>query len=245
LSGSNSCHNFKVASLSTWLRIGKGGTTEYSSANLFDDEPIGEATERIAQGAQLLRGFARAMAPELVSAVNNVTKSAPFRHMAVRGGHKMSVAMTNCGPLGWTSDENGYRYQAVDPMTGCPWPAMPDIFRKLAVDAAAQAGFHGFDSDACLVNRYELGAQMGLHQDKDERDFSSPIVSVSLGLPAVFLFGGVRRSERPRGFLLENGDVVVWGGPARLVYHGVAKLADGDHPITGRSRINLTFRRAG
>jgi len=199
----------------------------------------------LAEGATLLRGFARANASELVAAVRYMTGSAPFRHMVVRGGHKMSVAMTNCGRLGWVTDENGYRYEAVDPMTGRPWPAMPDVFRELAVSAAAQAGFHGFESNACLVNRYEPGAQMGLHQDKDERDFTSPIVSVSLGLPAIFLFGGTRRSERPRRLLLENGDVVVWGGPARLIYHGVGKLADGDHPITGRCRINLTFRRAG
>jgi DNA oxidative demethylase len=223
----------------------RGHATKYSPANLFGDVAVGEASEKLTEGAQLLRGFARANASELVAAVREVAKSAPFRHMTVRGGHKMSVAMTNCGPLGWVSDENGYRYEAMDTLTGLPWPAMPDVFRELAGNAAVQAGFHGFDSDACLVNRYEPGAQMGLHQDKDERDFEWPIVSVSLGLPALFLFGGTRRSEHPRRFLLENGDVVVWGGQARLVYHGVAKLVDGDHPITGRCRLNLTFRRAG
>lgn len=224
---------------------GEGTGTQHSFDDLFDDRAIAQATEDLAKGAVLLRGFARANAEELVVSVKALTEPAPFRHMVVRGGHKMSVAMTNCGQLGWVSDEGGYRYDAIDPVTGRPWPAMPDIFRELAAKAAAQAGFHDFETDVCLVNRYEPGAQMGLHQDKDERDFGSPVVSVSLGLPATFLFGGIRRSERPRRFLLESGDVVVWGGLARLFHHGVSKLADGDHPLTGRCRINLTFRRAG
>ncbi len=165
--------------------------------------------------------------------------------MAVRGGRRMSVAMTNCGALGWVSDESGYRYSPVDPLSKTPWPEMPPEFRDLATRAAAEAGFPDFAPDACLINRYAPGAQMGLHQDRDESDFAAPIVSVSLGLPAVFLFGGMRRSERPRRIALESGDVVVFGGPARLAYHGIAKLAAGAHPLAGAYRLNLTFRKAG
>jgi len=164
--------------------------------------------------------------------------------MVTPGGHQMSVAMTNCGGVGWVTDRTGYRYDANDPEAGRPWPAMPPSFRELAGQAADQAGFGGFSPDACLINRYQPGARMSLHQDKDEHDFGAPIVSVSLGLPAVFLFGGLKRSGRPRRFRLQHGDVVVWGGPARLVFHGVAPLADGEHLLMGRQRINLTFRKA-
>jgi alkylated DNA repair protein (DNA oxidative demethylase) len=163
--------------------------------------------------------------------------------MITPGGHRMSVAMTNCGHLGWVTDRRGYRYDANDPEAQKPWPAMPPSFRELARQAAARAGFGAFSPDACLVNRYQPGAKMSLHQDKDELDFGAPIVSVSLGLPAIFLFGGLKRGDKPRRFRLEHGDVVVWGGAARLVYHGVAPLADGEHVLMGRQRINLTFRK--
>jgi alkylated DNA repair protein (DNA oxidative demethylase) len=156
----------------------------------------------------------------------------------------MSVAMTNCGSVGWVSDRKGYRYDPTDPESSKPWPAMPPEFFNLAANAAAAAGFPDFIPDACLVNRYEPGTRLSLHQDRDERDFNAPIVSVSLGLPAVFLFGSLRRSDRPRRIRLTSGDVAVWGGPARLSYHGIAPLADGEHPLTGRRRINLTFRKA-
>jgi DNA oxidative demethylase len=156
----------------------------------------------------------------------------------------MSVAMTNCGCYGWVSDASGYRYDAIDPESGKPWPAMPAPFRKLAEDAAAEAGFPGFAPDACLINRYQPGARLSLHQDRDERHLGAPIVSVSLGLPATFLFGGLKRSDPTRRYRLEHGDVVVWGGPARLAFHGVAPLAEGEHGLLGRQRINLTFRRA-
>ena len=165
--------------------------------------------------------------------------------MVTPGGYTMSVAMTNCGHLGWVTDRRGYRYDPIDPATGKPWPPLPASFHALATRAAAAGGFAGFEPDACLVNRYEPGTRLSMHQDRNERDFSAPIVSVSLGLPAVFLFGGARRQDRPRRVRLESGDVVVWGGPARLTFHGVAPLADGEHPLTGRHRINLTFRRAG
>lgn len=155
----------------------------------------------------------------------------------------MSVAMTNCGAVGWVSDRRGYRYDAIDPDSGQPWPAMPDVFADLALQAAAKAGFPDFHPQACLVNRYEPGAKLSLHQDKDELDFNAPIVSVSLGLPATFLFGGLNRTDKTARYRLAHGDVVVWGGPARLAYHGVMPLADGEHPLLGNQRINLTFRK--
>ena len=192
----------------------------------------------------LLRGLAARRECELVAALHDVVAEAPFRHMMTPGGHQMSVAMTNCGSVGWITDRTGYRYGQSDPETARPWPAMPLPFRELAGQAAAEAGFGGFSPDACLINRYRPGARMSLHQDRDERDLGAPIVSVSLGLPAIFLFGGLKRSDKPRRFRLEHGDVVVWGGPARLAFHGVAPLADGEHGLMGRQRINLTFRKA-
>jgi alkylated DNA repair protein (DNA oxidative demethylase) len=164
--------------------------------------------------------------------------------MITPGGFRMSVAMTNCGRAGWVTDRTGYRYEPADPTTGRPWPAIPALFQEFASGAASEAGFAGFEPDACLINRYEPGARLSLHRDEDERDYGAPIVSVSLGLPAIFLFGGERRADRPRRIRLESGDVVVWGGPARLTYHGVAPLADGEDPLTGRCRLNLTFRKA-
>jgi alkylated DNA repair protein (DNA oxidative demethylase) len=202
------------------------------------------AQEAIAPGAWWLHGFAREEAAQLLADVTQVLQAAPLRHLVTPGGYRMSVAMSNCGPLGWVSDERGYRYSPVDPDSGRPWPAMPALFLELAARAAAEAGFDSFVPDACLINRYEPGARLTLHQDRDEHDHRHPIVSVSLGVPAVFLFGGLKRSERPRRLSLVHGDVVVWGGPSRLAYHGVMPLGDGVHPATGRCRINLTFRGA-
>jgi DNA oxidative demethylase len=198
----------------------------------------------LAPGAMLLRGFAASQSAQLLSGIRSVSDSAPFRIMATRGGYRMSVAMTNCGAAGWVSDAVGYRYDAFDPMTGRRWPPMPQAFADLAAAAAAAAGFGRFTPDACLINRYEPGARLALHQDRNERDMHSPIVSVSLGLPAVFLFGGIRRQVRPQRVPLGHGDVVVWGGPARLFYHGVLALKDGEHRACGRTRVNLTLRRA-
>jgi alkylated DNA repair protein (DNA oxidative demethylase) len=197
----------------------------------------------MAEGAVLLRGFAKPFEAELLPALRAIVKQAPFRHLITPGGHRMSVAMTNCGSLGWVSDRTGYRYDAIDPDSGQKWPAMPPVLRRLADDAAADAGFNGFAPEACLINRYVPGAKLSLHQDKDELDFGAPIVSVSLGLPAIFLFGSLRRADKPARYRLEHGDVVVWGGPSRLFFHGVAPLADGEHALMGRQRINLTFRK--
>lgn len=212
---------------------------------LFDEVPVPYAApEVIAPGAALLRGFALEVDEALLQAVEGVTAAAPLRHLVTPGGYTMSVAMSNCGALGWVSDRSGYRYDANDPLSGKPWPPMPACFAELALRAAAEAGFENFQPDACLINRYEPGARLSLHQDKDEGSMDAPIVSVSLGLPAVFLFGGLNRNDRPARYRLLHGDVAVWGGPSRLAYHGVAPLADGAHARLGRQRINLTFRCA-
>jgi alkylated DNA repair protein (DNA oxidative demethylase) len=200
--------------------------------------------EALGPGAVVLRGFARGDAPALLADVAAVAAAAPFRHMLVPGGGRMSAAMTNCGAFGWVSDTSGYRYSATDPECGRPWPALPPSFSVFAAGAAAAAGYADFAPDSCLVNRYAPGARMGLHQDKDELDRSQPIVSVSLGLPAVFLFGGGKRRDPTRPVPLEHGDVVVWGGPSRLFFHGVRSLRAGEHDVTGPCRVNLTLRRA-
>jgi DNA oxidative demethylase len=200
--------------------------------------------EELSPGAVVLRGFASTDEAVLLAALNGVIALAPFRHMITPGGYRMSVAMTNCGSFGWVTDRTGYRYDAIDPVSGHPWPQMPDSLLNLAKSAAAQAGFQEFVPDACLINRYEPGARLSLHQDKNERDFGEPIVSVSLGIPAVFLYGGSKRADIPRRTPVTHGDVIVWGGPARLHYHGVMPLKEGYHPFVGRYRLNLTFRKA-
>lgn len=210
---------------------------------LFDNHPPPRSNEPLEEGAVLLRGYATSEVPALLEQVSLVARSAPFRHLVTRGGYTMSVAMTNCGRVGWVSDRTGYRYAPTDPETAAPWPAMPAAFLDLARRAAAEAGFAAYDPDACLINRYIAGSKLGLHQDRDEDDPWAPIVSVSLGLPAVFLWGGKRRGDPLRRLRVESGDVAVWGGPARFVYHGVAPLKDGQHPLTGAARINLTFRK--
>ena len=212
--------------------------------DLFDDLPQspGGMPIVLAPGAQLLHGFAREDAVAVLLATESVLTQAPLRHLQTPGGYTMSVAMSNCGAFGWVSSAAGYRYAARDPLTDKPWPAMPDCLLSLAQRAAAQAGYGTFAPDACLINQYVSGAKLSLHQDKDELDLSAPIVSVSLGLPAVFLFGTSRRQDRPQRYRLVHGDVVVWGGPSRLAYHGVNALADGEHPLVGARRLNLTFR---
>jgi len=212
--------------------------------DLFD--PDRREEEKVALGADavVLRGLASNIEAEVLAALNAVAALAPFRNMVTPGGYTMSVAMTNCGLAGWVTDSSGYRYTRQDPVSGDPWPPMPAIFLDLATRAAATAGFEDFLPDACLINRYAPGAKLSLHQDKNETDFAAPIVSVSLGLPAKFLFGGLRRNDRVTRVELRHGDVVVWGRSLRLAYHGVDTLKDGDHPATGRCRFNLTFRKA-
>src|SRR3984893_14297147 len=209
-------------------------------------DAIEDAAPRVVLGprAVVLRGVAVARGFELVAALGAIAAVSPFRHMVVPGGWKMSVALTNCGEAGWVTDRTGYRYDAIDPETGRRWPAMPRAFTQLAVEAAAAADFIGFRPNACLVNRYAPGARLSLHQDRNERDFDQPIVSVSLGLPAIFLWGGKKRTDKVRRVPVAHGDVVVWGGPDRLTFHGVHPLAEGEHPLTGAYRYNFTFRRA-
>jgi len=196
------------------------------------------------QGAMLLRNFAAPFESALLDCVNSIAAAAPFRHLVTPGGHVMSVAMTNCGAAGWMSDRRGYRYERQDPLSGHPWPPMPGLFTDLAIRAAATAGHKNFAPDVCLINRYIPGAKMTLHIDHDEKDFAAPIVSISLGLPAIFLWGGKARRERPSRIPVFSGDVITWGGPSRRNYHGVLPLKDGTHPLTGNCRINLTFRKA-
>jgi alkylated DNA repair protein (DNA oxidative demethylase) len=213
--------------------------------DLLDSVDVGQPEyEALALGAVLLRGQSLPLADEILAVLGDVAAAAPFRHMVTPGGFAMSVAMTNCGAAGWVTDRTGYRYDSHDPETGRPWPGMPTIFLQLAAGAAAAAGYPDFVPDACLINRYEPGARLSLHQDRNERDVSAPIVSASLGLPGVFQFGGLKRNDPVRKIALYHGDVVVWGGPSRLRYHGILPLKDGGHPLLGRVRVNLTFRKA-
>lgn len=212
--------------------------------NLFEDTAqCGVRQEELCPGAVVLRGFALPDETAIFAALGPIVTNAPFRHMITPGDFRMSVAITNCGSYGWVTDRTGYRYAAIDPQSGKRWPPMPDVFLRLARDAAADAGFEDFKPDACLVNRYDPGARLSLHQDKNERDFGAPIVSVSLGIPAIFLWGGSRRKDRPVRVRLMHGDVMVWGGPSRLHYHGVLPVREGYHSLTGTHRINLTFRK--
>ena len=215
-------------------------------STLFDSiRDPGLPQDLLGPGTVILNGFALGRETELAFVMQAITKLAPFRHMITPGGFRMSVALTNCGTYGWVTDRTGYRYDSIDPETGQHWPGMPGNFLELARDAASAAGFPSFNPDACLINRYEPGSRLTLHQDKNERDFTQPIVSVSLGLPATFLFGGMERSDKSVRVPVHHGDVIVWGGPARLRYHGINPLKDGVHPTFGGYRYNLTFRAAG
>lgn len=213
--------------------------------DLFADLPPRQAGEHkpLGPGAWLLEGFATAYAEALLAAIQAIEAHSPFRHLVTPGGFTMSVAMSNCGRLGWTSNASGYRYSTHDPLTQTPWPAMPDVFTRLAMAAATAAGYPPFYPDACLINTYLPDARLSLHQDKDEQDLAAPIVSVSLGLPAVFLFGGLERAAPVQRYGLQHGDVVVWGAESRLRYHGVAPVRAGEHPLVGQRRLNLTFRK--
>lgn len=213
--------------------------------SLFDDPRQPSRREPFGEQTFVLRGFALPWLDEILPALRKVLKAAPFRRMETPGGHTMSVALSNCGQFGWSTDARGYRYVSDDPLTGRPWPALPVVLHTLAREAAAAAGFDDFSPDACLLNRYVPGAKMSLHQDRDERDYGAPIVSVSLGLAAMFQLGGLQRSDRPLRVPLLHGDVMVWGGVDRLRFHGVLPLKEGVHPVMGPQRINFTLRKAG
>ncbi|MDB5777521.1 MAG: 2OG-Fe(II) oxygenase superfamily protein [Herbaspirillum sp.] len=208
-------------------------------------EPSGRERVPLGEAAFVLRGFALPYVDALQPALAALLEAAPFRHMVTPGGFRMSVALSNCGRLGWTSDRRGYRYTGIDPDSGRPWPAMPDVFMSLAREAAAEAGFAAFTPDACLMNRYLPGTRLSLHQDRNERDMGAPIVSVSLGIAAMFQFGGPERTDKTQRVPLFHGDVAVWGGPDRLRYHGILPLKEAHHPLLGAQRINITFRKAG
>jgi len=213
--------------------------------DLFDSTEFKQPDVQLGSHAVILRSFALADAAQLLSDIRLITATAALRNMVTPNGHTMSVAVTNCGSLGWTSDRHGYRYTPRDPITNAAWPTLPPSFITLAQRAASTAGFDNFQPDACLINRYLPGTRMGLHQDKNERHFDAPIVSVSLGISATFLFGGMSRTAPVQRAALFHGDVAVWGGPDRLRYHGVAPLPATAHPLVGMQRFNLTFRRAG
>lgn len=208
---------------------------------LFVDK---KRTIQITPGSVLLEGYASDAATDIVAAIKQIEAASPFRRMLTPNGRYMSVAVTSCGKMGWVSDKSGYRYEATDPETDKPWPQMPTLFSELAHQAAKEAGYDSFTPDVCIINRYEPGTKLSLHRDGDEKDFNHPIVSVSLGLPATFLFGGPERSDRTKKISLHHGDVFVFGNESRLVYHGIAPLKDGEHPLLGSQRINLTFRKA-
>ncbi|WP_374554681.1 DNA oxidative demethylase AlkB [Aquitalea pelogenes] len=212
--------------------------------DLFGDASLFPSQQQLAEGVCLLSGQANSMMPAIWQAVEDVLRQAPLRQMQTPGGHTMSVAMSNCGELGWISDRHGYRYSRLDPQSGQPWPTMPEVLQERARIWAAEAGFDNFVSNACLINCYQAGSKMSLHQDRDERDFAHPILTLSLGLPARFMLGGLQRQDPYRKLLLQHGDVLVFGGPARLCFHGIMPLADGDHALLGKRRISLTFRRA-
>ncbi|WLG37012.1 DNA oxidative demethylase AlkB [Pseudomonas rhodesiae] len=217
------------------------------TADLFADDALQQPAgrEQIGEQSYVLRGYALPWIDRLLPELRRVLAQAPFRQMVTPGGFTMSAALSSCGDLGWTTDTTGYRYTPFDPRTQQPWPALPEALRALAVEAAAEAGFGAFAPDACLINRYVAGAKMSLHQDKNERDYAAPVVSISLGLPAIFLFGGHARADKPQKISLFHGDVVVWGGVDRLRFHGVMPIKDGVHPVMGPQRINLTLRTAG
>lgn len=220
------------------------GTTPTTLDLFADDTPQPPASEQIGPRSWVLRGFALPLVDRLLPALERVLDQAPFRHMVTPGGHTMSAALSSCGAFGWTTDPQGYAYSRIDPQTGQPWPALPEIFLELAQHAADTAGFPDFVPDACLINRYIPGAKMSLHQDKNERGYEWPVVSVSLGIPAMFLFGGHARSDATQRVPLFHGDVVVWGGEDRLRFHGVMPIKQAEHPQLGEQRINFTFRKA-
>lgn len=214
-----------------------------STIDLFENESP-EGRENLGAQAVVLRGFARAVANDLLAKITLIEKISPFRHMTTPGGFTMSIGLTNCGQFGWASDRRGYRYSPIDPITNNPWPPMPDEFLALAQSAACNAGFADFTPDACLINRYTPGTRLSLHQDKDEPDLAAPIVSVSLGIPAIFQFGGFERNDQKKNVPVFHGDVVVWGGVDRLRFHGVLPIKRNVHSLLGEQRINLTFRKA-
>ena len=217
------------------------------SFDLFAEQDLQQPAriEKISEQAFVLRGFALPWVDTLLTALEQVLTQAPFRQMQTPGGYIMSARLSSCGDLGWTTDLAGYRYSALDPLTGARWPAMPDPFLKLAEAAAHAAGFDHFAPDACLINTYAPGAKMSLHQDKNERTYNAPIVSISHGLPAIFLFGGFERNDPTQRISLFHGDIVVWGGVDRLRFHGVLPIKPGHHSLLGEQRINITLRKAG
>lgn len=203
-----------------------------------------QTTVLLAEGAMVLRRFATPVVVALMEGVEAVVAQSPLRRLIVPNGRPMRIEMTNCGLVGWVNIDGRYRYSRVDPLTGRSWPGMPATFRRIAGAAASAAGYPDFQPAVCIINRYAVGADLQMHQDRDDTQDRQPVVSVSLGLPAIFHFGGQGRGEKPLTIPLDDGDVVVWGGASRMHRHGVAPVAPGVHPRTGAYRYNLTFRTA-
>ena len=213
------------------------------TADFFSDQM--ESQVMLAKGAYWLRGFALPQADTICAMLIEHLKNYPPQQMMTPMGYSMSVRTTSFGEFGWVSSKQGYGYAVKNSFTNESWPPIPESFFDLAQRAANQAGYVNFKPDTCLINVYEIGDKMGLHQDKDEADFSKPIVSVSLGLPVIFQFGGLTRTAKTLKVPLSHGDVVVWGADSRLCFHGVLPLKAGTHGTLGQRRINLTFRKAG
>lgn len=214
--------------------------------DMFEQDGVNAGQSEVyGQDVHILRGLALPYVDDIMRAlINQIKPQSPLRHMTTPGGYSMSVAMTNCGQRGWETSRSGYQYTAIDPLTNQPWPDMPATFMTLAQVAANKAGFVNFRPDSCLINEYQAGSKMSLHQDKDEADLAAPIVSVSLGLSARFLLGGFTRQDKAVRIALHHGDVMVWGRSDRLRFHGILPIKAALHSVTGDCRINLTFRKA-
>ncbi|THJ30850.1 DNA oxidative demethylase AlkB [Lampropedia aestuarii] len=214
-----------------------------ASFDLFADSP---EEQRVALGPQavVLRQKASPLAAELVARIEDVLQHSPLYQMATPGGKPLSVRTTSCGTHGWSSDPTGYSYVRHHPLTDQAWPEIPAAWSALATEAAQEAGFAQFAPDTCLINQYGLDSKMALHQDRSEQDLRQPVVSISLGMSALFLWGGMQRSDKPAHVLLHHGDMVVWGGVDRLRFHGIKHLTGAPHPQLGAMRYNLTLRRA-
>jgi len=207
--------------------------------NLFSQLAAEPTHEEIFPGATLMRGLAQAQDGEFLEAMQGVLSAAPLHHATTPTGLPMGVMVSDCG----TPEAFRRRWDPANPAVRQMWPPMPRALLDFSLRCAVRAGFPLFRPDTCHVNRYQAGTKLGLHQDRHECDMSQPIVSVSFGLECVFLLGGLERTDSPKRILLEHGDVIVWGGPSRMRFHGVQPLKPGHHPLTGPYRYNLTFRK--
>jgi len=207
--------------------------------NLFSQLVAEPTHEEIFPGAVLMRSLALPQDNEFFTAAEAIIAARPLHHTTTPSGLPMGVMVTDCGD----SRAFANRWDTANPERMRLWPPMPPLLRDFAIRCAVRSGFPQFRPDACHINRYQAGTKLGLHQDRHECDWTQPIVSLSFGLECIFLLGGLQRTDKPRRILLEHGDVIVWGGPSRMRFHGVQPLKPGHHPLTGPYRYNLTFRK--